>query len=718
MTLPRDYSERVYAGVLGKIVGVYLGRPFEGWTYERIMEELGEVWYYVNQRRNVPLIVTDDDLSGTFTFLRAFPDYGNHRDLTPAQIGQTWLNYIIDRRTILWWGGVGNSTEQTAFMRLQDGIQPPHSGSIALNSKVVAEQIGSQIFIDGWAMVAPGDPAFAADLARRAACVSHDGEAIYGAQIVAALEAQAFVEADLDKLLDTAVRLIPADSTIFRMIGDIREWHAGEPDWHKTRARIADRYGYDNYGGNCHMVPNHALIVLALLYGGNDLQKSLMIVNTSGWDTDCNSGNVGCIQGIRLGLAAFDTGPDWRAPIADRLYLPTADGGRAITDALTETYHIVHIGRTLAGEIPETPKQNARFHFSLPGSVQGFSSEDSPDANGTTSLAWVPDHSRYGDGSLAIRYRGIAPGRVGRVTTPTFIPSRQEGDYFIKRGYALYASPTLYSGQRVTAGVWANEANSMETTCRLCATVYQPDDTLAHIRGPQQTIVPGEYTELSWTIPSTNGLPVSAIGIEISHTRHAQGTLHLDFLTWQGAPKTVLGNPGGSGFMWRRAWVDGIDQYETWWPEAYRLAQNRGRGLLSQGTREWTDYQAEATITLHFVKAAGLAVRYQGMKRFYALLLSPDGMARLVKALDGDQILAEKPFAWHFGESHTLRIAARGTHLDAWIDADHVFSVDDFGFALDGGGVALVVEEGRVMCEQVTIAPLDEEVLDTNHQKN
>ena len=34
--LPSDYAERVYAGVLGKIIGVYLGRPFEGWTYERI----------------------------------------------------------------------------------------------------------------------------------------------------------------------------------------------------------------------------------------------------------------------------------------------------------------------------------------------------------------------------------------------------------------------------------------------------------------------------------------------------------------------------------------------------------------------------------------------------------------------------------------------------------------------------------------------------------
>jgi hypothetical protein len=31
-TLPADYAERVYAGVLGKLIGVYLGRSVEGWT--------------------------------------------------------------------------------------------------------------------------------------------------------------------------------------------------------------------------------------------------------------------------------------------------------------------------------------------------------------------------------------------------------------------------------------------------------------------------------------------------------------------------------------------------------------------------------------------------------------------------------------------------------------------------------------------------------------
>ena len=43
MSLPQNYVERTYAGVLGKLIGVYLGRPFEQWSHARIMAELGEI---------------------------------------------------------------------------------------------------------------------------------------------------------------------------------------------------------------------------------------------------------------------------------------------------------------------------------------------------------------------------------------------------------------------------------------------------------------------------------------------------------------------------------------------------------------------------------------------------------------------------------------------------------------------------------------------------
>lgn len=62
------YREQIYAGVLGKIIGVYLGRPVEGWSYDKIRETFDEVKYYVHEKVGVPLIVADDDISGTFAF--------------------------------------------------------------------------------------------------------------------------------------------------------------------------------------------------------------------------------------------------------------------------------------------------------------------------------------------------------------------------------------------------------------------------------------------------------------------------------------------------------------------------------------------------------------------------------------------------------------------------------------------------------------------------
>jgi len=35
------------------------------------MRELGPIEYYVHDRLDCPLIVTDDDIAGTFTFIRA-----------------------------------------------------------------------------------------------------------------------------------------------------------------------------------------------------------------------------------------------------------------------------------------------------------------------------------------------------------------------------------------------------------------------------------------------------------------------------------------------------------------------------------------------------------------------------------------------------------------------------------------------------------------------
>lgn len=701
-SLPGDYAERVYAGVLGKIIGVYLGRPFEGWRYRDIVAKLGEIDYYVHEKVGVPLIVTDDDISGTFTFLRALPDYGNSRDITPEQIGQTWLNYIIENRTILWWGGMGNSTEHTAFLRMKSGIPAPRSGSIELNGKVVAEQIGAQIFIDGWAMVAPGDPDLAVDLAARAARVSHDGEAVYGAQVVAAIESLAFVENDMEKLIDAGLARIPRDSVIARMIGDIRRWRGEEPDWRKARERLEAEYGYDRYGGNCHMVPNHGLVMLSLLYGDGDFGKSLLIVNTCGWDTDCNSANVGCIMGIRNGLAGIGEVPDWRGPVADRLFLPTADGGRCITDAVTEAYRVVNIGRELHGLPPERPKEGARFHFELPGSVQGFRVEEADDGVGSAAVENVAGHSQEGTRSLAIRYAGGGMNWSVRAGTDTFVPPEAR----TMCGYGLIASPSLYPGQTVRLGAAADEENSSAVQCRLYYGAYGAGDELAVVRGPAVTLVPGQSAEVEWRLPDTGGGPIARVGIELGSGRATAGTVYLDYLTWDGAPEVTLGRPECGGEMWWRAWVDATNNFSPGWGGDYRLSHHDGRGLIIQGTREWTDYEVSARVMPHLIGAGGLGARVQGLRRYYALLLDRAGKVRLVKALDGDRTLAETDVKVELDAAYEMKLAVRGNRIRAFLDGGPLFDVTDDDRPLTEGAIALLCEDGQIISGPVTIRPL------------
>ncbi len=689
--LPADYSERVYAGVLGKIIGVYLGRPFEGWSNEAIEKRLGEIDYYVHDKLNVPLIVTDDDISGTFTFIRALEDYGCDPNISPRQIGQTWLNYLIENRTILWWGGLGNSTEHTAFMRLAAGIEAPHSGSMAMNGQVVAEQIGAQIFIDGWAMVAPGDPERAADLARRAGSVSHDGEAVYGAQVLAAMEAAAFTESDTNKLLDIGVRQIPHDSVLYRMIGDIRGWHAKHgDDWRATFAAIKANYGYDKYGGNCHMVPNHGLIVHALLHGDDDFGKALMIVNTSGWDTDCNSGNLGCLLGIQHGLAGIDAGPDWRGPVSDICYLPSADSGGGVSDAATQATRIIRMGHALAGSDYEAPKEGARYHFAYAGSVQGFTGRKCVVQN---------RHNASGERALAIHFDRTESGDSVCATTATFVDSLDTAKYFERRGYGLMTSPMLSPGQTVHAAVELAKNADEPVETAICLRVFDAEDKLVTLRNPATAVGPGDRETLSWTIPDLGGFPIAAVGVEVV-SAPAGGTLYLNRLDWDGAPEVTLGRIPGS--MWHRAWVNGVDQYSPRYQESFRLVHNRGTGLLLHGARDWTDYRVRADVTPHLVRRAGIACRVQGMKRYYALVLADAGKAQLVRELDGTTVLAECDFNVELYRTYRLELAVVGSSIAGSIDGEAVLHAEDD--ALPSGGVALLVDEGRTATQSVTIS--------------
>src|SRR5207244_2249754 len=127
---------------------------------------------------------------------------------------------------------------------LKSGIAAPASGSIALNGKGMAEQIGAEIFIDTWALVNPGDPDRAVAMARAAASVSHGGVAVEAACLLAAMEAAAFEETAIDRLLDLGLGYV-SDDSLRRVISDTREQcaKAGD-DWRAVRRWLGEHHGY------------------------------------------------------------------------------------------------------------------------------------------------------------------------------------------------------------------------------------------------------------------------------------------------------------------------------------------------------------------------------------------------------------------------------------------------------------------------------------------
>lgn len=669
--LPSDYSDRVYGGVLGKVIGVYLGRPFEQWSHQRIVERFGEINFYVNKEVGVPIVVADDDISGTFTFLRALEDNDFDPNLTAEQIGETWLNYIIEDRTILWWGGRSTSTEHTAFLNLKNGIKAPRSGSIELNGKTVAEQIGSQIFIDGWGLIHPNDPEAAADWARRAASVSHDGEAIYGAQVIAAMVAGAFGEQDLNKLQDLALAQIPPDCQIRRLVEDVRELVARYPDWKEGFAELDRTYGYGVYTSNCHIIPNHGLIHFALLHGKGDFQHSMRVVNTCGWDTDCNAGNVGCILGVidgyeTLGPADPDQNParNWYEAFKGKVIIPTADGGGYVsnTDQLADTV-IRYANRVRGTEWKRPPRH----------------------------------YSQFLDGEVTLRLE-------------TFIkPSDLKNE-----GYGIQASPGVYPGQKIKVDLMMLAPSKIQFVAR----AYRGDGEIVERRLPIRNFgkirkdtgppVDLEEAEIEFDLPGSR--PIFEIGLDITDAIDHWPFQHLivSHATFrpQGVPNCTFERPADGGTLWLRQWVNGLSILRDW--DGMDCIQNEGTGLAIIGCREWQNYRASAKITFEAAKQSGLAVHVQGMRRFYALVLEP-GKLKFIKSRDGIHELAEVALDWAFDETHELAIEVqtleREVHLTGYIDGRKVMNITDSHKPLVEGAIGIVLTEGRARVPSVSIRP-------------
>ena len=77
-----------------------------------------------------------------------------------------------------------------------------------------------------------------------------------------------------------------------------------------------------------------------------------------------------------------------------------------------------------------------------------------------------------------------------------------------------------------------------------------------------------------------------------------------------------------------------------------------------------------------------------------------------VKNHYGETVLAETTAGWEFGQPYELVLEVNGFRLTGYINGKKLVEGTDAEQMLDSGGIGLIVEEGRIGCEDVSVEPI------------
>ncbi len=693
-----SYIEQIYAGWLAKIIGIRLGAPIEGWTYEKIRNIYGELNGYPVAYRE---FAADDDSNGPLFFLRALEDGRHGYDVKAQDVAEALLNYAPFEHGFFWWGGYGISTEHTAYLNLRNGILAPASGSIEQNGHAAAEQIGGQIFIDTWGLVSPGNPDQAARFAKEAASVTHGGNAVYGGIFVAVCISCAFEEKEIRKILEKGLSYIPADCEYARVVRAVMEYHEKHPEnWRACFRFIFENFGYDKYPGACHIIPNIAVMILALLYGAGDFSDTLNICNMCGWDTDCNVGNVATIMGVRCGLEGIDY-DKWRKPINDFLACSSVVGSMNMMDIPYGAVYIARLAYAVAGEeMPEPWREIAEkridsCHFEFPGSthamrIRAAGLDERARAEREYALVNTDETAHTGSRALKFLAKPVEPGENVYLYRKTYYTPADFDD----SRYDPCFSPLVYPGQTLHGSAFLPEY-SQEAQVSL----YVRDAHSGQIyEGVRQELTKGEWKTLAFQIPALEGALLDEMGfcfhIHGVHTQVFDFTGIVDDLYADGQPEYSLEFAKEREELWTVLHRE-ISQFTKLKGLMYL---EEGQMHLScsdfaeayTGRHDWEDYRAEFTFTPLTGENHMVNVRVQGAIRSYAAGFLPDGRLAILKNDNGYSVLAQTPFAWEKGREYTIAVIVKGNEIRAAVEDVVLSAVDEVRPYLHGSiGVSL-----------------------------
>ena len=338
-----DLEQRIRAAWQGRVSGCMLGKAVEALSMTVGRDELHAYLVkadalplrdYIPYVEGAPEILLekccrgefdasapDDDINYSVLALELLEEHG--QALTTEDVARAWVNRLP--------AGMTFTAERAAYQTLLNegsewfgiGRLPVGFDLARCSDNPYNDWIGAQIRADVYGWVTPGNLELAAKLARADAALSHRGDGVHGAVLVATWGAAIPGAANLSEALDQALPFVPEGSGAAAAIAlgrELAEAGQGSAAIHESYSALSP----------VHTLNNLALVVWALLSFSDDFAAAVGEVVATGCDTDCNGATVG-------GLWALQGKPipeRWTTPWGGRVGVSLAGIGELSVDEL------------------------------------------------------------------------------------------------------------------------------------------------------------------------------------------------------------------------------------------------------------------------------------------------------------------------------------------------------------------------------------------------
>lgn len=259
-------------------------------------------WYFENEGGLY------DDVYMDLTFVEVIDRYGIDVPVDSIANAFAYAKYK------LW------HANQAARYNIMNGIHAPASGYWKNNPH--ADDLDFQIEADFAGLMCPGMPNSASAVCDKVGHIMNYGDGWYGGVYVAALYSNAFIYDNVADIVAEALKVIPEESDYYKCISDVIGWCGQNADWRTTWQMVEDKWADEiscpkGVGDpfNIDAKVNSAYVVMGLLYGNGDIDRTLNVATRCGADSDCNPATA---VGVLCTMLGYSNIPEkWLANIRD-----------------------------------------------------------------------------------------------------------------------------------------------------------------------------------------------------------------------------------------------------------------------------------------------------------------------------------------------------------------------------------------------------------------